>query len=124
MEEQNNIYNNNDNRIVEYFNMKEIHPDVNFMFSHVILPFINEERNLTMKTIINNMNNKSNIFITFFLIYCGFYLLVFIFFWRPIINNTKSIIYKTKYMLTIIPVDVLASQTNIKNLLGISDLNE
>ena len=120
----NNINNINDNRIVEYFNMKEIHPDINFMFSHVILPYINEERNLTMKTIINNMNKKSNIYIILFLIYCGFDLLGFMFFWRPIINNTKSIIYKTKYMLTIIPVDALASQTNIKNLLGISDLNE
>jgi hypothetical protein len=113
-----------ENKIVYCFNLEEIHPDVNYMFNYVILPFINDERNLTIDRIINNMKTKKDIYIAIFIIYIFLILILYIFFWRPIINNIKTLIYKTKYMLTIIPVETLSTQTNIKSLLGISDLSE
>ena len=116
--------NNIEDRVIEYFNMEGFFPDVNYMFNYAILPFINEERNLTMAKIINNIRSKEYIYITLFFLYFLFILILYIFFWRPIINNVKTIINKTKNMLTLIPVDILASQTNIKELLGISDLND
>ena len=46
------------------------------------------------------------------------------FYWYPFINDAQEQIFKTKEALNIIPIDILELQTNIKNLLGISDLNE
>ena len=111
-------------KVIYYFNLEEIHPDVNYMFNYVILPYINDERNLTINRIIYNMKNKKALYIAFFIIYFLLISMLYIFFWRPIINNIKTLIYKTKYMLTIIPIETLSTQTNIKNLLGIYDLNE
>ena len=39
-------------------------------------------------------------------------------------NEAQNQIYKAKLALTIIPVEILESQTNIKDLLGMSDINE
>ena len=50
--------------------------------------------------------------------------ILYIFYWNPFITETQDQIYKTKLTLNIIPVEILESQTNIKMLLGISDLNE
>ena len=47
-----------------------------------------------------------------------------IFYWNRSINEAQDQIYKAKLALNIIPVEILESQTNIKDLLGISDINE
>ena len=51
-------------------------------------------------------------------------LILYFLYWNPFITETQDQIYKTKLTLNIIPVEILESQTNIKNLLRISDLNE
>ena len=51
-------------------------------------------------------------------------ILLYFFYWNPFITDTQDQIYKTKLTLNIIPVEILEAQTNIKNLLYISDLNE
>ena len=106
------------------YNNGEIHPDVNFLFNYVILPYINEERKLSVDKIIETINSKKKIYIILLIAYFILIIILYIFFWRPIINSSKYLIYKTKNMLRIIPVEILVSQTNIKSLIGVSYLNE
>ena len=112
------------NRTIPYLNEPEIYPDINFMFINIILPIINKERNKTSEFILKQISSKPLIYTIFLCVYFIIIILLDIFFWHPIINGIKDLIYKTKNMLTIIPVEILEAQTNIKNLLGISDLNE
>ena len=130
IDKMNNIYYSSDNsqqyenRTINIFNNQEIHNDINFMFIYIILPFINEERNLTSKKIIDIINSKLQIYLIIFAIYFLLIISFNLFFLRPIINGTNKLIYKTKKMLRIIPVEILEAQTNIKNILGVSDLND
>ena len=112
------------NRTINYFNEPEIHPDVNFMFINIILPIMNKQRNKTAEIILDEINSKHLIYTMFLVLYFIIVFVADIFFWNPLIIGIKTLIYKTKYLLTIIPVEILVEQTNIKNLLGITDLNE
>ena len=118
------FWNNNENKILDLYNLPDVHPEVNFLFSHIILSSIEEERNLTLDNIIENISSNKRIYNILLTVYFFLILVLYILYWRPIINNITFLIYKTKNILTIIPVEILASQTNIKSLLNISDLNE
>ena len=120
----NKFWNDDINKILDLFNLQDIHYEINFLFNHIILPSIEEERNLTLDNIIINVSSNKRIYIVLLIIYFLLILVFYMFYWRPIINNITLLIYKTKNILTIIPVEILASQTNIKSLLNISDLNE
>ena len=113
-----------EDRIIYFYNYQTIHPDVNYMFITVILPYITEERKLTMDIIIKEILSENTFYIVILIIFFIISIFIYIFFWRPTINNIKNLIYKTKNMLRIIPVEILEAQTNIKSLLGVSDLNE
>ena len=43
--------------------------------------------------------------------------IIYIVYWFPIIISLNNTIYKTKNMLTIIPIKILASQNNINILM-------
>ena len=111
-------------RIIDLSNNLEVFPDVNYMFIHGIVSSINKERNAVIKTIKGFLYSKSINFIALILSYFIVIILLIFSFWRPIINNIRNLFIKTKNMFSIIPVEILASQTNIKNLLGVSDLND
>ena len=113
-----------EDRIIYFYNYQVIHPDVNYMFITVIIPYITKERTLSTDTIIKAIKSENTFYIVILIIFFIISLLFYIFFWRPIINNIKNLIYKTKNMLRIIPIEILEAQTNIKSLLGVSDLNE
>lgn len=51
--------------------------------------------------------------------YLSLTLFMFIIVWKPYENKLKNVIYKTKNMLSIIPIDVLASFDKIQQLLNI-----
>ena len=113
-----------EDRIIYFYNYQVIHPDVNYMFITVIIPYITKERTLSTDTIIKAIKSENTFYIVILILFFIISLLFYIFFWRPIINNIKNLIYKTKNMLRIIPIEILEAQTNIKSLLGVSDLNE
>ena len=126
IDKKNNINNfilKDDERTIKLFNNLQIHPDINFMFIHFILPYINEERKITIDKIKDYINSEFHIYVIFIIIYFLLIIAIYILFWKIILNSIKSLIYKTIKMLAIIPVQILETQTNIKNLLGISDLN-
>ena len=101
-----------------------MHYDVDLMFNFVALHYIEEEVILTVNIIFENINSNNEIYLIVYIVYFVWIICLFIFYWYPFINDAQEQIYKTKEALNIIPVDILESQTNIKNLLGISDLNK
>jgi hypothetical protein len=119
------LWNDDDEmRIITVYNSLDIHPDVNYMFNFGILTFINQERNLTIEKMMETFKTINRDYVITMIIYFVLIVIFYIIYLNPIIDGIKILIYKTKNMLTIIPVEVLASQTNIKNILNISDLND
>jgi hypothetical protein len=119
-----NFWNDDQNRILDLFNLQDVHYEINYLFNQIVLSSIEEERNMTLDNIIQNISSNKRVYIILLLIYFLLILVLYMLYWRPIINNITLLIYKTKNILTIIPVEILAEQTNIKSLLNISDLNE
>ena len=119
-----NFWKDNENKIIDLYNLQDIHYEINYLFNHIILSSIEEERNLALDNIIQNISSNKTIYIILLIIYFFLILILYMLYWRPIINNITLLIYKTKNILTIIPVEILAEQTNIKSLLNISDLNK
>ena len=105
---------------LEIFN-QNIHYDLVTKFLNVILQYILQEKDISTKCILNYIEGGYIIYIVlisiFALIICG----IFWFYWIPMIRVLNMEIYKTKNMLTIIPVQILASLPNIRELLNISN---
>ena len=101
-----------------------LHDDIDYMFNLVVLHYIEDETNLTVDVILSVMNSRNNEYIAIYVIFMVVILILYFLYWNPFITDTQDQIYKTKLALNIIPVEILDSQTNIKNLLRISDLNE
>ena len=101
-----------------------IQQDVDVMFNLVILHYIEEEVTLTVNKIFESINKRDNTYIAIYVTFIAIILLLYLFFWYPLTIEVQEQIFKTKEALNIIPVEILESQTNIKGLLGISDLNE
>ena len=118
------LWKDDEMRIIAVYNSLDIHPDVNHMFISGILTFINQERNLTIEKMIETFKTKNRDYIITMIIYFVLIIIFYIIYLNPIIKGIKILIYKTKNMLTIIPVEILTSQTNIKDILNISDLND
>ena len=120
----NNNWKDKRNKTIDLFNFQDVHPEINFLFIHIMLPSLEEERNITLVSIIQNISSNKRVYSILLIIYFLLIIVLYMLYWRPIINNITVLIYKTKNILTIIPVEILAAQTNIKSLLNISDLNE
>ena len=100
-----------------------IHYDLDVMFNFVALHYIEKEITLTMEKILENINSRNIIYIAIYIVYFVIIIGIYFFFWNPFITETQNQIHNVKEALKIIPVEILESQTNIKNLLGISDLS-
>jgi hypothetical protein len=111
-----------EHRALTLFN--NLHNDMDLMYNLVILNYIKLEIKSTMEKIFNYVNSKNKIYIGIYAAFFALIILAFFFYWNPFITGSHNLIYKTKLTLNIIPVEILESQTNIKSLLGISDLSE
>ena len=105
---------------LEIFNKEEIHNRLNSMYIHIIYQYINKERNLTINEITNIINNRHINCIILIACHCIIVIIIIMLYWVPKIKVMNIEIYKTKNMLSIIPVQILASLPNIKKLLNIS----
>jgi hypothetical protein len=103
---------------LDLFNDDIIHYKLNLMFFSIILPYIEENRKsiYNILTIGKNDNNLILVFILFLVSIS----LIFVFYFIPIVNHINRIIYKTKNMLSIIPLNILSSQSGVSKLLQIS----
>ena len=83
-------------------------------------PYIDEERRITVTAINGAIENKEMTYIIFFACFLLVITLLFFIYWIPMIKNMNVSIYRTKKILSIIPIHILASQSNINKLLNIS----
>lgn len=107
---------------MKVFNMEETHYRLNIIFFNIIYQYINQIRLITTNSIEAYVTNLHMTYILFILSYIFIFIFIFFFYWIPMIRNMDVEIYKTKNMLSIIPVKILASQPNIKKLLNISSI--
>ena len=100
---------------LDLFNNKTLHSDINIIYINIFLPYIDGKR----KIIINNLSLEGHeySFIIFFCIFFSLMFLLFFFCFLSIIRFLNNSIYKTKKLLLLIPMKILASQGNIKSLL-------
>ena len=105
---------------MKVFNMEQTHSRLNIIFINIILPYINQERNITFKAIEKSVTNQHIRYVIVLIVYIVCFLIIFMFYWFPDIQKLNLEIYKTKKMLSIIPLQILASHPNIRELLNIS----
>ena len=97
------------------FNNETIHNSLNTIFINIIFPYINKNRKIILETF--SLEGYNFLFIILTIIYLIIVSIIYIVYWFPIIISLNNFIYKTKNMLTIIPINILASQTNINLLM-------
>ena len=105
---------------MKIFNMEETHYRLNIIFFNIIFQYINQIKIITINAIEETITDLHKPYILLILSYVVIFIFIFFFYWIPMIRNLDVEIYKTKNMLSIIPVKILASQPNIKKLLNIS----
>jgi flagellar basal body-associated protein FliL len=106
---------------MQVFNLEQIHKRVNIIFLNIILQYINQERDITIDSTNESLTNVYIPYIIILIVYIVILLLAFFIYWIPMIQERNIEIYKTKNMLSIIPVKILATQPNIRELLNISN---
>ena len=89
------------------------------MIINIFLPYIDANRKQLFKRL--TIEGKESSFISLFICYLIFMFIVMFTYLIPKIKSINSYIYKTKKMLLIIPLSILASQNNIKSLLHLSN---
>ena len=89
------------------------------MFFSTILPFIEFHREHVYNIL--NIDGRDTYLIIINVLFRALVTLVFLCYFLPVINFINSIIYKTKNMLSIIPLNILSLQSGVANLLRISN---
>ena len=103
---------------LDIFNNEFLHSQSNLIFINVILPCLDSTRKIIISkvTIVGRQ-------ITYYILISIFVLILmatYFFYWIPKIRKLNRIIYETKNMLKIIPMNILMSDNNIINLLQVS----
>ena len=101
------------------FNNVTKHYKLNIIFFSILLPFIQENKNKYF-SILSFDSQELNI-ISLNIVFLVIATLIFFCFFIPIINYINSNIYKTKSMLSIIPLSILSFQSDALILLNISN---
>ena len=101
---------------LDLFNNETLHFNLNIIFFSIILPYIQSKRKNCFYFINYLEVYLPTISLIFFVFVTGAIFSYFI----PIINIINSIIYKTKNMLSIIPLCILSSQKSALSLFNIS----
>ena len=100
---------------LKLFNEDIIHSDLNMHYINFILPYIDEYRKEILKRL--TLEKFGSYFILHFSLFIVCIILLYFFYLLPKIKYLTNFIYKTKIMLSLIPMSILAAQSNIKSLL-------
>lgn len=90
-----------------------------FMFKFIIIPAFISILNSLYFAIEYEANIVEKVILVFILFYLVIYLVFYISIWKPFEMRLNNAIYKTKNMLSIIPIEVLVTIKNIDVLLEI-----
>ena len=115
------IYNDLDS--IQEFLIDDRHLNVNIMFIHLFLPFVNTLINELKICISRGIKNTKITYIVLICFYISVIFTFYIFIWMPFQNNLSQTIFKTKNMLNIIPKEVLSELNNIHKLLDLGQKN-
>ena len=101
---------------LDLFNNETLHFNLNIIFFSIILPYIQSKRKIFF-----NFSFAYEVYLsTISSIFAAFVTGAIFCYFIPIINIINSIIYKTKNMLSIIPLCILSSQKSALSLFNIS----
>lgn len=103
---------------LDLFNDEQLHSKLNLLFINSVLPHFKQNKELIFQYIYVDGEESffNNLFIIFFILMTIVYLGLF----SLIIKILNSQIYKAKIVLSIIPINFIASQSKIKLLLNIT----
>jgi hypothetical protein len=101
---------------LDLFNEETLHNNLNNIFINIILPYLDTNRKILYKYLVIEGDNYTFIIISS--VYLFSLIILFLVYWMPIINYLNNIIFKTKNLLSIIPIDILANQNNIEQLIS------
>ena len=106
---------------LDIYNNETLHAHLDLIFVNIILPYIDINR----KYILPNLSIDNRDFLLYLtsVFYGIFVLLIYFVYLLLKIRFINRHIYKTKKMLTLIPINILASQKNIKQLVYLSEEN-
>ena len=102
---------------LDLFNNKTLHKNLNVIFFSIILPYIQVNGKFIFEKL--KVDKEELFLITFNFLFYIIVSLVYFFYFVPVINYINNNIYKTKNMLSIIPLNVLSSQNGVLKLLNI-----
>ena len=114
------IINNNTENIFRFkiFNDDSLHKSLNQIFANIILPYIQKSRKNVYELI--SLENVAGYLIILNIIFFTLITIVFFTYFIPMIKFINNIIYKTKNMLSIIPLSILSTQNGVSSLLNLS----
>ena len=104
----------------DIFSYDEINLKLNKIYINIIYQYIDKERNIILNSVEKKINHGQLTYIVLIGCHCFVVLIAILFFWIPKIKNMNTEIFQTKNMLSIIPVEILASLPHIRQLLNIS----
>jgi hypothetical protein len=107
---------------LKLFNDYTLHHQLNIMFANIILPYIQKSRKNVFDKI--SFDNIASYLIILNLCFFIIITVAFFAYFIPMIRFINNIIYKTKNMLSIIPLSILASQNGVSTLLNLSKKNK
>ena len=99
-----------------FFNL-EMFSNLNLLMSNIIIPYLDNLKRLTINSLNKYLNEEYQKYIIIIIIYICIITISFFLIWVPFVNTLNKNIYRTKNMLSIIPIEVLSSISNIDILL-------
>ena len=103
---------------LDLYNNETIHAHLDLIFVNIILPYIDINRKYIIPSL--SIDNKDFYLFLTTVFYGIFIFLIFFVFLLLKIRFINKYIYKTRNMLTLIPINIISSQKNIKQLLNLS----
>jgi hypothetical protein len=103
---------------LKLFNDNNIHKNLNQVFANIILPYIQKSRKNVYELI--SLEYVTSYLIVLNIIFFVTITVVFFTYFIPMIKFINNIIYKTKNMLSIIPLSILSTQNGVSSLLNLS----
>jgi len=100
------------------FNDNDLHKSLNLIFANIILPYLQKSRKNVYGLI--SLEYVTSYLVILNIIFFAAITVVFFTYFIPMIKFINNIIYKTKNMLSIIPLSILSTQNGVSSLLNLS----
>ena len=133
-DKEKNLFPNSDTNSEEYLSYIEMHPinvynsEENYVINRIYRYILSNTfplfGNKFSKEIVNGINYIKNFFIVIIFVFIFVKMLLYIFVWIPYENKINTVIYKTKNMLMIIPIDILRNMPSVYKVLDIYVSNQ